>query len=751
MLYYIHIHTGLLNADGGAEESGRHLVRSKDGTTTYLILSVIYKGQPTHHALVFGDDGEFTLNKVPTGCSSLRELLEKYRSKQPKWPVPLTTGVQNATSKNDSALSSDVSDDSASAKEVTEVVSALQKDDGGPESSPHFHPNIDKAAAEALLLADGGADISGKYLIRQKGGKDSNDSLIISVIYKGNPTHHALMRDEPGAEWSVNKSPTGCSSIVSLIEKYGSKQPKWPVPLTEGVPGPGTSSKSLPATILTESISSEIPSKVSQPASVPDTASGYLEVGNTDVPDTNIPDTNTAVDADFEYYNPKINKAQAEDLLGSGQDGKYLIRLKGPSSTDAFILSVIYKGSPTHHSLIRDSAGSEFSLNKTPTGCTTFSSLVAKYASKQPRWPVPLVEGVPTLTHSRTSVATASNEVTPEQPTLSAKTVAPPKLLAAPEDPVENITPVLKKTVRKVTASDTLEDAQAALAEAQAELREANAAAAAKRVAAEREANTAPKSYMFGEMTRDESEALVAGKPDGAFLIRERAEEEGYIMCVVFRGKPSHHSVAKNNETMAFEINGKPMGGFRSIPEMIDYMSRPLPNWPVPLNADHVRNPNTAAFKPVISASADVAKIVELKRAIAAAETRISDLETAALKSQMEKRRAATDSVNQTPTQGKLAGRSTAVLERELNLAETNLTIATENNESAAAFVAAIRVKDAAARDLNGELLECVWYGLSAHEAETKINGVGIAGAYMVRIEKETYRTFLVVKEANQV
>jgi hypothetical protein len=77
----------------------------------------------------------------------------------------------------------------------------------------------------------------------------------------------------------------------------------------------------------------------------------------------------------------------------TGSDGNFLVRSKGGSETD-FILSVVYKGAPTHHVLAREGVGEIFALNKNPTGETTIAGVVEKYRTKQPKWPVPLTEGV---------------------------------------------------------------------------------------------------------------------------------------------------------------------------------------------------------------------------------------------------------------------------------------------------------------------------------------------------------------------
>ena len=58
-----------------------------------MTLLTIHKAQ-----LAFGDhplldDAEFTLNKQPTGETTIEGVIEAYRTKRPKWPVPLTDGV----------------------------------------------------------------------------------------------------------------------------------------------------------------------------------------------------------------------------------------------------------------------------------------------------------------------------------------------------------------------------------------------------------------------------------------------------------------------------------------------------------------------------------------------------------------------------------------------------------------------------------------------------------------------------------
>ena len=64
-----------------------------------------------------------------------------------------------------------------------------------------------------LLLADNGAETSGKYLIRRK---PKSNNAIVSVIYKGGPTHHTIALSEDDGMLTINKSPTGASSLVEV-------------------------------------------------------------------------------------------------------------------------------------------------------------------------------------------------------------------------------------------------------------------------------------------------------------------------------------------------------------------------------------------------------------------------------------------------------------------------------------------------------------------------------------------------------
>ena len=303
----------------------------------------------------------------------LSSMHTRYRSKQPKWPVPLTEGVTNPNAASaiiaaSKALSAAPHAPAAPAAVPAPAVAApapaaASGGGGGDLDSPYFHGGIKKGAADALLTADDGASNAGKFLIRSKG--ESTTDFILSVIYKGAATHHVLTRPGEGEMFALNKQPTDATTLANVIENYRSKRPKWPVPLTDGVPnGDAAAAPAAPAAA----------------AAAPAASSG-----------------GGSGDLDSPFFHGPIKKAAADALLSAdgGLDvkGKFLIRSKGASTTE-FILSVVYKGAGTHHVLARPAEGEMFTLNKQPTDATTLADLVENYRSKRPKWPVPLTEGV---------------------------------------------------------------------------------------------------------------------------------------------------------------------------------------------------------------------------------------------------------------------------------------------------------------------------------------------------------------------
>lgn len=76
-----------------------------------------------------------------------------------------------------------------------------------------------------------------------------------------------------------------------------------------------------------------------------------------------------------------------------------------------------------------------------------------------------------------------------------------------------------------------------------------------------------------------------AGLQDGQFLVRKREGQPGqYVLCVVYRGKPTHHLVAKNDDGV-YEFNKRVYGAGSSelVPAIATLQQPKVAGWPVPL------------------------------------------------------------------------------------------------------------------------------------------------------------------------
>eukprot|EP00041_Stephanoeca_diplocostata_P031613 m.988954 g.988954 ORF g.988954 m.988954 type:complete len:1536 (+) comp23994_c0_seq4:216-4823(+) len=548
----------LLMADGGAGVSGKFLLRPK-GKTSDFVLSVIYKGNPTHHMLL-KVDGEYTLNNQPTGHSDINDVVEHFRAKRPKWPVPLTEGVTYGKSKAESKRDSG----------LDQTTSAASSDDS--ESCPFLHMKCSKGNAEQLLLADDGDSVSGKFLVRSKGG--SANDYILSVIYKGAPTHHVLAREGPGSEFSLNKQPTGEKTLNGVLETYKKKRPKWPVPLTKGVKAKGGAKAKGSGS---KEKGGGTAARASTTKAAPPAQAGGV----------------------FNFLHQNISKSQADELLlangGSGTSGKFLVRSKGSSGT-SFVLSVIYKGAPTHHILAQESVGGEFLLNKQPTGETTIAGVVQRYRTKQPKWPVPLTEGVssgddgggstasgtvtPPASTATAASATRASSPPPQQSTARSgrstpRASAPPSRAASPPPPVQPPAPVEQAPAEpELVSFDMSEYYHGKLSQSDAEK---------ILLGSTPDTDAKIKSLLSAAELRAAEDNPTLLK-DGKFLFRESMNiQSDYILSVLKRGAVVHHALVKAGGV--FKLDGLSCGSSSTLEEVVLWAMAVRPGWAVPVRA----------------------------------------------------------------------------------------------------------------------------------------------------------------------
>lgn len=163
--------------------------------------------------------------KLSSGASTDADLIAFLRSKHKGWPLELTEGVPASSSGGGGGAGS-------GARTLVKP--------------SYYHGAIKKLDTEELLTADNGAKQAGKFLIRSK--SESDNDYIVSVIFKGKVTHHAVSRPGAGDTFTVNgKLETTATDLDGLVEFLRSKHKGWPLELTEGVVNEERSEYSAPA------------------------------------------------------------------------------------------------------------------------------------------------------------------------------------------------------------------------------------------------------------------------------------------------------------------------------------------------------------------------------------------------------------------------------------------------------------------------------------------------------------------------
>ena len=99
-------------------------------------------------------------------------------------------------------------------------------------------------------------------------------------------------------------------------------------------------------------------------------------------------------------------------------------------------------------------------------------------------------------------------------------------------------------------------------------------------------------TWLHGGIGKDTAEDLVNsdGGGDGTFLIWERSKTE-YAMTVIYRGKPTHHLIKKDQATKEYMVGKTKFAGVKNLYKLVEKLSGPpSKTWPVQLQ-DGVRIP----------------------------------------------------------------------------------------------------------------------------------------------------------------
>ena len=225
-------------------------------------------------------------------------------------------------------------------------------------------------------------------------------------------------------------------------------------------------------------------------------------------------------------HSADVGKEESESLLRGGENGRFLIRRR-PKHDDQFVLSLMYKGNPTQHLIKPDDDGSgNLMINKKVFGggVSSIDALVKVLAANPKGWPAPLTEYVD---------AESSNVVAWGAESSGRETSSSPSRNPPPSTPVT------------------------------------------------------PPPWLHGTITRDEADALIRaqGMDNGRFLVRTHNIKDKFALCVVYRGKPTHHLIEKNSNGY-FCVNKKQYGGdHTTLAAAVNALKADdLPGWPVPLS-----------------------------------------------------------------------------------------------------------------------------------------------------------------------
>ena len=154
--------------------------------------------------------------------SHFDQLIETLKVKVKGWPVPLTDFYANkAAAESSNAGASGGNSNEKQQKEAANDAAAAPTSAG----TPWLHLKMKKAEADERLTGMGNKD--GNFLVR-----GPEDKRVLSVVYKGAPTHHLVKVGEDG-NLVLNKRAFGTTpSIAVLVETLKTAQKGWPVPLS---------------------------------------------------------------------------------------------------------------------------------------------------------------------------------------------------------------------------------------------------------------------------------------------------------------------------------------------------------------------------------------------------------------------------------------------------------------------------------------------------------------------------------------
>ena len=310
--------------------------------------------------------------------------------------------------------------------------------------TPFYFENMyDKEDAEGLLHMAGQ---NGIFLLRPH-IRDESLQFNLSVRLNAKVTHHMLSRSRAGGPFTVCCMPyaltnevldrrSNCVTLADVVRHLQVAQEYWPMPLTSGIQAPkGKALESLMQQLelyheeraAQKANKSSLSSKRSSGSRPQELASFIAPAGPAPTSPkkekkkpkkaeahANVRTETRMVkrmvkkkkdkapshmpDAVVSYFHA-IKKKAAETLIeadnGCDSPGKFLIRAKDEDEDLKFVISVVFKGSVTHHKLERGDVDENFKVNgKLNTNSTELNGAVDFLRTKRKGWPIELGEGV---------------------------------------------------------------------------------------------------------------------------------------------------------------------------------------------------------------------------------------------------------------------------------------------------------------------------------------------------------------------
>lgn len=259
----------------------------------------------------------------------------------------------------------------------------------GAGGGSYIYGALPKAKAEELLTThNNGANAAGTFLFRKKGTDLTGNSMVLSVIYKGTPTHHLMTREAKGGDWTVNKhtceGATNVKQVAALLRK---KMPWWPVPLVHPVMKGGTTDDSSGG------------GETKKPKKSTSSDAGG-DVGSSGDGEAKKPKKSGAKSPTW-LRKDLTTKAAAQAAIEEhchgdvdGKDGVFVVWPKPNSSGSAYVVSVVFKSKVSHHVAMETDEGT-WAINKKPCGTSSSILALVKFlGKKRPFWPVPLSHGI---------------------------------------------------------------------------------------------------------------------------------------------------------------------------------------------------------------------------------------------------------------------------------------------------------------------------------------------------------------------